>query len=331
MSSLLRFVVALMVGAGLGAGAWNDVRAQPSSGQPYPGKPVRFVVPFAAGGAVDILARAVAQRLSEKWGQQVVVDNRPGAGGNIGAEIAARAAPDGYTVLLGDAAHAIAVSLYSKLSYDFVKDFSPVSLAAVTPLIVVVHPSVPVTSVKELLQLARTKKGQLNFGSGGYGSSTHLAGEMFMMLGKVRIVNVPYKSVPPAVPDLLSGQLALMFMPAPVALPHIKAGKIRALAVTSAVRTPALPGLPTVAEAALPGYDASTWYGMMVTAGTPRAVVEKLHRDIVSVLKTPDVSERLSGQGARVVASSPEEFGAHVRNEIAKWGKVIKASGARVE
>lgn len=331
MSSLLRFVVALAVGVGLGAGAGNDVRAQPSSGQPYPGKPVRFVVPFAAGGAVDILARAVAQRLGEKWGQQVVVDNRPGAGGNIGAEIAARAPPDGYTVLLGDAAHAIAVSLYSKLSYDFVKDFSPVSLAAITPLIVVVHPSVPVKSVKELLQLARTRTGQLNFGSGGYGSATHLAGELFMMLGRVKIVNVPYKSVPPAVPDLLSGQVALMFMPAPVALPHIKAGKIRALAVTSAVRTPALPGLPTVAEAALPGYDASTWYGMMVTAGTRKSVVERLHRDIVSVLKTPDVSERLSSQGARVVGSSPEEFAAHIRSEIAKWGKVIKASGARVE
>lgn len=297
----------------------------------YPSRPVRFIVPFAAGGAVDILARAVGQKLTESWRQQVIVDNRPGAGGNIGAEVASRAAPDGYTVLLGDAAHAIAMTLYRKLSYDFVRDFSPVTLAAITPLIVVVHPSLPVKSIKALLQFAGSRPGQLVFGSGGYGASTHLAVEMFMMMGRIRMINVPYKSVPPAVPDLLSGQLALMFLPSPVALPHVRSGKMRALAVTSAQRSPALPELPTISEAALPGYDAGTWYGMLVPAGTPAAAIAKLHRDIAGALKSPEINERLSSQGSRIVGNTPVEFAAYIRNEIAKWGKVVKATGARVE
>lgn len=326
MTPFSRAAGAALVGMAVALASTPRVHAQA-----YPAKPVRFIVPFAAGGAVDILTRAVAQKLTEAWGQQAVVDNRPGAGGNIGAELAARAAPDGYTVLLGDAAHAISVSLYQKLPYDFVKDFAPVTLAAVTPLIVVVHPSLPVRSVRELVQLARARKGEINFGSGGSGSSTHLAGELFKMLAKVDMVNVPYKSVPPAVPDLLSGQLSLMFLPSPVALPHIRSGRIRALAVTTAARSPALPELPTAAEEGLPGYDASTWYGMMVPAGTSRAIVERLHRDIVGALKLPELNERLSGQGSRIVASSPEQFSAHVRDEIAKWAKVVRATGARVE
>lgn len=299
--------------------------------QAYPVKPVRLIVPFGAGGAVDILSRAVAQRLTEQWGQPVVVDNRPGAGGNLGAELAARAAPDGYTVLLGDAAHAIAVSLYPKLPYDFSRDFAPVTLAAVTPLVVVVHPSLPVTSIRDLIQLARARKGQINFGSGGSGSSTHLAGELFKMFAKVELTHVPYKGVPAAVPDLLSGQLSVVFLPLPVALPHIRSGSIRALALTSTTRSPALPKVPTVADEGLPGYDASTWYGMMVPTGTPRVIVERLHRDITGALKLPDINERLASQGSRIVASSPDEFSAHIRNEIAKWAKVVRATGARVE
>lgn len=329
-----RFVVAVSVALlfGFTAGEYAFAQSAPhGAAAEYPSKPVRFIVPFAPGGAVDILTRAVGQKLTEKWGRQVLVDNRPGAGGNIGAEAAARAAPDGYTVLLGDAAHAIGVSLYRKLSYDFVKDFSPVTLAAITPLVVVVHPSLPARSVKELLQLARAKPGQLIFGSGGYGSATHLSVELFMARGRIKMVNVPYKSVPPAVPDLLSGQLALMFMPAPVALPHLKSGRIRGLAVTSAQRSPALPDLPTVAEAALDGYDASTWYGMMVPAGTPGALIDRLHRDISAALKTAEVNDRLSSQGSRVVANAPQEFAAYIRSEIAKWGEVVKATGAQVE
>lgn len=334
MNAYSRFVIVLLAALALGSAASDECAAQSTArggGPGYPSKPVRFIVPFAPGGAVDILTRAMGQKLTEMWGQQVLVDNRPGAGGNIGAEAAARAAPDGYTVLLGDAAHAIGVSLYRKLSYDFVKDLSPVTLAAITPLVVVVHPSLPARSVKELLQLARARPGQLIFGSGGYGSATHLSVELFMTLGRIKMVNVPYKSVPPAVPDLLSGQLALMFMPAPVALPHIRSGRIRALAVTSAQRSPALPDLPTVAEAALDGYDASTWYGMMVPAGTPGAVIDKLHRDITAALKTAEVNDRLSSQGSRVVGNTPEEFAAYIKSEIAKWGRVVKATGARVE
>lgn len=307
------------------------VSTPPVSAQSYPSRPVRFIVPFGAGGAVDILARAVGQKLTESWGQPVIVDNRPGAGGNLGAELAARAAPDGHTLLLGDAAHAISMSLYQKLPYNFAKDFAPVTLAAVTPLLVVVHPSVPATSVRELVQLARAKKGQIHFGSGGSGSSTHLAGELFKIQAGVDLVHVPYKGVPAAVPDLLSGQLAVVFLPLPVALPHVRGGKIRSIALTSAARSPILPDVPTVAESGVPGYDASTWYGMMVPAGSPRAIVERLHRDITGALKLPEINERLAGQGSRIVASSPAEFAAHISSEIAKWAKVVRATGARVE
>jgi len=297
----------------------------------YPAKPVRIIAPFAAGGAVDILSRAVGQKLGETWGQQVVVDNRPGAGGNIGAELAARAAPDGYTILMGDAAHANAVTLYRKLSYDIVRDFAPVTLAAITPLVIVTHPSLPVKTTRELIALARTSKEKLALGTGGNGSATHLGAELFMSVAGIQFIKVPYKSVPPAVPDLVSGQLALMFLPAPVALPHVKAGKMRAIALTSAQRSEAYGPLPTVAESALPGFEANTWYGMMVPAGTPQPIVERLHRDIVAALKSPDVSARLSGLGSRLVGSTPEAFGVHIRSEIDKWGKVIRAAGVTVE
>jgi tripartite-type tricarboxylate transporter receptor subunit TctC len=304
--------------------------AQAPGGDSYPNRPVRFIVPFAAGGAVDILSRAVGTKLSGMWGQQVVIDNRPGAGGNIGAEAAARAVPDGYTVLLGDAAHANAVTLYRKLSYDFVKDFEPVTLAAITPLVVVTHPSLPVKDVGGLIQLARNSKDPIVLGTGGNGSATHLGAELLMSTAKIQFVKVPYKSVPPALPDLISGQLALMFLPAPVAMPHVKAGRIRAIAVTSAQRSAAYPGVPAVAET-LAGFAANTWYGMLVPAGSPRSIVDRLHRDISAVLKMPDVSERLTGLGSHLVAGTPEAFRTHIRSEIDKWGKVIRAAGVTVE
>ncbi len=313
--------------ASLMAAAASAVAVQ---AQEFPVKPVRFIVPFAAGGAVDILSRAVGQKLSDTWGQQVVIDNRPGAGGNIGAELAARAAPDGYSILLGDAAHANAVTLYRKLSYDFVRDFAPVTLAAITPLVIVTHPSLPVKSTRELIQLAKGSKEPLILGTGGNGSATHLGAELLMSVAGIRFVKVPYKSVPPAMPDLISGQLALMFLPAPVALPHVREKKINAIAVTSGRRSAAYPGVPAVAET-VPGFEANTWYGMMVPAKTPQPVVDRLHRDITAALKAPAVSERLSSLGSHLVGGTPAEFGAHIRSEIAKWGKVIRAAGVVVE
>lgn len=304
--------------------------AQVPGAESYPSRPVRIVVPFAPGGAVDILSRAVGTKLAGMWGQQVVIDNRAGAGGNIGAEVAARSAPDGYTVLMGDAAHANAATLYRKLSYDIVKDFEPVTLAAITPLVVVAHPSLPVKDISNLIQLARSSKDPIVLGTGGNGSATHLGAELLMTTAGIKFVKVPYKSVPPALPDLISGQLAVMFLPAPVALPHVTEGRIRALAVTSRQRSASYPGVPTVAET-LAGFEANTWYGMMVPAGTPRPIIERLHRDITAVLRMPDVGERLTGLGSNLVASTPEAFRMHLRSEIDKWGKIIRAAGITVE
>jgi tripartite-type tricarboxylate transporter receptor subunit TctC len=326
MESTYRFGIMLAAAALLG----HASIAPASDAESYPARPVRFVVPFAAGGAVDILSRAVGEKLTGMWGQQVVIDNRPGAGGNIGAEQAARATADGYTVLLGDAAHANAVTLYRKLSYDFVKDFQPVTLAAITPLVVVVHPALDARDVAGLIKLAKRAKEPIVLGTGGNGSATHLGAELLMSTAGIQFVKVPYKSVPPALPDLISGQLALMFLPSPVALPHVRAGRIRAIAVTSAERSAAYPGVPAVAET-LRGFEANTWYGMMVPTGTPKPIVARLHRDITRVLKMPDVSSRLTGLGSKLVAGTPAEFESHIRAEIVKWGKVIRAAGITVE
>lgn len=300
------------------------------SGDNYPFKPVRIIVPFAAGGAVDILSRAAGQKLSEQWGQQVVIDNRAGAGGNIGAELAARAAPDGYTIMMGDAAHANAVTLYRKLGYDFVRDFAPVTLAAITPLVIVTHPSLPVRSTRDLINLARSNKEPLILGTGGNGSATHLGAELLMATANIKFTKVPYKSVPPALPDLISGQLALMFLPAPVAMPHVREKKINAIAVTSAQRSAAYAGVPAVSET-LPGFEANTWYGMMVPAKTPQPIVDKLYRDITAALKMPDVSARLSGLGSQLVGGTPAQFAAHIKSETEKWGKIIRGAGIMVE
>src|SRR5580765_6143162 len=291
----------------------------------YPAKPIRMIVAYPPGGGTDIVGRTIAQKLGETLGQSVVVENRGGASGNIGPEIAARAAPDGYTVLMGNVApNAINVSLFKNLPFDPVADFAPVSLVASTPNILVVHPSTPARTVKEVVALARSRPGTLNFASAGVGSSSHLAGELFRILAGADIVHVPYKGAGPAMVDVLSGQVQLYFATLPAALPHVKSGKLAAVAVTSARRSPALPDLPTVAESGVPGYEASTWYGVLAPARAPAGAVERLHGDIVRILAQPEFRERLQAQGFDPVGSSPEEFRAFIRSEIAKWGKVVR-------
>jgi len=298
----------------------------------YPAKPVRFVVAFPPGGGTDIIARSIAQKLTERIAQQVVVDNRPGAGGNIGTDIVAKSAPDGYTLLMGSAGPlAINASLFVKMPFDPIKDLAPVTLAASTPNVLVVHPSLRAATVKELIALARARPGEINFASSGHGTPAHLAGELFNSMAGVKMVHVPYKGAAPALADLLGGQVQLMFSTMPPALPHVKDGKLRALAVTSAKRSPAAPDLPTVDEIALPGFEANTWHGVVAPAGTPRAIIARLNREIVAILHLPDVVERLSAQGAEPVGSTPEEFAAYIGSETLKWAKVVRDSGAKAE
>jgi len=297
----------------------------------YPNKPVRLIVPFPPGGGTDTLARIYGQKLAEVFGQQVIIDNRPGAGTNIGAEIAAKAPPDGYTLLMGNIAHAINVTLYSKLAYDFVKDFTPVTLLASTPNILVVHPSVPAKSVKELIALAKARPGQLDYASAGSGSSSHLAAELFGIMAGVKMTHVPYKGGGPAVIALVGGQVSVGFATTPSVITHVKAGKMRGLGVTTARRSPSTPELPTISEAGVPGYEAGTWYGLLAPAGTPNEIVARLHAESVKLLKLPDVKDRLDATGFESIGNTPEQFAAYIRSEIEKWGKVVKASGARVD
>ena len=298
----------------------------------YPTKPIRIVVPFPPGGATDILARAVAQHLTEVWGQSVIVDNRPGAGGNIGAELVAKATPDGYTLLMGTVGtHAINASLYSKMPYDHVKDFAPIILVAAVPNVLEVNPALPVNSVTELIAYAKANPGKLNFASSGNGTSIHLSGELFKVMAGVDMTHVPYKGSAPALQDLIAGQVQLMFDNLPPSLPQIKAGKLRALAVTSATRAPALPDVPTVAEAGLPGFEASSWFGVLAPAGTPPAIVAKLNAEIARWLATPEAKEKLLAQGANAAGGAPDDFARHIASETTKWAKVVKASGAKVD
>lgn len=300
--------------------------------QTYPSKPIRIVVPFPPGGPADILARIIGQNLAESWGQQAVIDNRAGAGGNIGSEMVAKALPDGYTLLMGFVGtHAINASLYSTMPYDNAKDFEPVSLVAMVTIILVVHPSIPANSVKELIVLARSRPGQLTFGSPGNGTPQHLAGELFNTMAGVKMVHIPYKGAVPALTDLLGGRVSLIFSSMPPALPHVKAGKLRALAVTSARRSSAAPDVPTIAESGLPGYEVINWYGILVPAGTPKEIVARLNAEILKILNVPDVKERLSAQGAETFSSTPQEFAAYIRKETEKWAKVVKYSGARLD
>jgi tripartite-type tricarboxylate transporter receptor subunit TctC len=298
--------------------------------QTYPSKPIRFIAPFAAGGALDTLTRTIASRMQENWGQPVLVENRTGAGGNIGADIVAKAPPDGYTLVMGTiATHAINVSLYSPMPYDAVKDFAPVTIAATINNSLSVHPSVATRNVAELIQYAKANPGRLTFGSAGSGTSQHLAGELFKTMTGVDMVHVPYKGGAPAMVDLLAGQISMTFGDIPTALPHIRSGRLRSIAVTAARRSPLLPDVPTIAEQGLPGFDVSAWFGVFTTAGTPRPVVSQLNAEIARILRLPDVREKLLAVGMEPVTNSPDEFAAFVQSEIAKWARVVKASGAK--
>jgi tripartite-type tricarboxylate transporter receptor subunit TctC len=309
-----------------------QAQAQADAAAAYPSKPIRYVVPYPPGGPLDIVARVLGQKLAERWGQAVIVDNRAGAGGNIGVDLVAKAPADGYTIVMGAVAtHAINVHLYAKLPFDPIRDFAPVVLITQVPNILVVNPQVAARSVKELIALAKAKPGSLNFGSGSTGSAGHLAGELFKTTAGVDMVHVPYKGAAPAVADLLAGQVQIMFDNLSSALPNVKSGRLRALAVTTAKRSPQVPDLPTIAEAGLPGFDVSTWFGIFAPAATPRPVVAKLNRELVATLGLPEVRERLAQLGAEPAPNTPEEFAAFVRAELAKYGKVVKASGARVD
>ena len=301
-------------------------------GQAYPSKPVRMIVAYPPGGGTDIVGRMVAQKLGEALGQAVVVENRGGASGNIGTELAAHAAPDGYTILMGNVApNSINVSLFENLPFDPIADFAPVSLVASTPNILVVHPSTKARTVKEIVALAKASPGKLNFASAGVGSSSHLAGELFRTLAGAQIVHVPYKGAGPAMVDVLSGQVQLYFATMPAAMPHVKSGKLVAIAVTSAKRSPALPEMPTVAESGVPGYEASTWYGLLAPAHTPGPVIARLHDATVKVLRDAALREKLADQGFEPIGDTPEQFAAYIKSEIRKWGKVIREAGIRAE
>jgi tripartite-type tricarboxylate transporter receptor subunit TctC len=300
--------------------------------QTYPSKSIRYVVPFPAGGPLDIVARALGQELTKSLGQPVIIDNRPGAGGNIGADFVAKSAPDGHTILMGAVStHAINVTLYSKLPYDPVRDFAPVTLITSVPNALVVHPSVPARNVQELIALARSHPGQLNFASGSTGSAGHLAGELFKTMARVDMVHIPYKGAAPAVVDLIGGHVSLMFDNLASGLPNIKAGRVRALAVTTLKRSPMIPELPTISESGLRGFDVSTWFGVFAPGGTSNEIVNKLNSEIVRVLRTQDMKERLALLGAEPVGNRPEEFAAFVKAEIPKYAQVIRASGARAD
>lgn len=300
-------------------------------GQAYPSKPIRMIVPFPPTAGSDIVARLVGLTLSERLGQNVVVDNRPGAGGTIGAELAAQAAPDGHTLLTISTSHTVNVSLYKKLPYDMEKDFAPIALVASTAPMLSVNLSVSATSVKELVALAKSKPRELNFASSGIGSSSHLAGEIFRSMAGIELVHVPYKGSGPALIGLLAGQVQLAFFSIPSTLPHVKTGKLRALAVGSARRSRLLPDLPTIAEVGVPNYDAVTWYGVLAPARTPRSILDRLNKEINQGLQRADMRERLLSQGAEPLAGTPEQFGAHIRAEIDKYAKIVRDIGARVE
>jgi tripartite-type tricarboxylate transporter receptor subunit TctC len=302
----------------------------PAGAQQYPTRPVRFVVPFAPGGSTDTLARTVGMKLTDALGQQVVVDNRPGANGDIGMMIVAKAPPDGYTIVLGYIANlAIAPSLYKKMPYDPVKDFQPLTQPASSPNVLTAHPSVPANSLQELIALAKAKPGAVSFASTGVASVGHLTGELINNLAGIRMTHVPYKGSGQAVTDILGGHVQVMFSGFSSTLHHIKAGKLRALAVTGPKRSNALPQVATIAEQGFPGVEATAWYGILAPAGTPKPVVTRLHGEMVKILRLADVTQKLEGLGFEIVASTPDQLGAYIRSEIKKWEKVVKASGAK--
>jgi len=303
-----------------------------SAADSYPSKPVRVVVPFAAGGTTDIVTRILAQKITETWGQQLVVDNRPGAGGNIGSEIVAKSPNDGYMILMATVAtHGINAALYSKLPYDPIADFAPITLVASTPSVLMLNPSVPANSVRELIELAKSKPGTLNFGSPGSGSSHHLAGELFDSLAGVKMVHVAYKGTAAALIDVIAGQIQLTFDTLPSAMPYVKSKKLKAIAVTSGKRAQSLPDLPTIVEAGVPGYELTSWYGALAPVGTPESVIRKLNSDFVGTIRTGAIAAKLVEAGAEPVANTPDQFAVFIRSELKKWAKVVQDSGARAE
>ncbi len=302
-----------------------------ASAQGYPSKSIRFVVPFAPGGGNDILGRVVALKLNEAFNVPVVVDNRGGAGGTIGTDIVAKSPPDGYTLLINNVSLAVNVTLYPKLPYDTLKDLEPVSLAGRQPNILVVHPSLPAKTVKELLALMRAKPGELSYASGGIGSSSHLSAELFKLIAKVDMVHVPYKGMGPALIDLVSGQVQVSMATMASALPHVKSGRIRPLAVSTAKRVEVVPEVPTMQEAGVRDFDYSTWYGIVVPAGTPQPVVARLNEALVKVLATSDVKDKFGAQGVVPASTTPHEFRAFLKSEVDKWAKVVTASGMKVQ
>lgn len=305
------------------ASAWS----QPT----YPDRPIRLVVPYAAGAGTDIGVRFFTPKLSEAFGEQVVVDNRPGAGGSIGAEIVARASPDGYTLMIGSISHTILPGMHSKLRYDIVKDFAPVSMLVAYPFLLVVNASLPAKSLRELVALAKAKPGQINYGSSGSGTVGHLNAELFKSITGTNIVHVPYKGIANAIIGILAGEASLGFYSVSATFPHIKAGRLRALASTGANRSPSVPEVPTVAESGFPGYDVSTWFGVLAPAGTPKPVIAKLHREFARIVQLPDIKERLIANDFEPVGNSPEQFSAFIRKEMVRWAKVVKASGLKAD
>jgi len=299
--------------------------------QPYPNKPVRVVVPYPPGGPTDIVARVLFQQVAESTGQQFVIDNRAGAGGNIGAEHVAKSPADGYTVLIGTTAHAINMSLFKSLNYDVQKDLAPVSLLTQGPLVLVTHPQFPANSVKELIEMAKAKPGSLNFASSGNGQSTHLSAELFNSMAGTKMVHVPYKGSAPALSDLMTGQVGIMFDTTLSAMPFVRAGKLKALGVTSPQRTPAAPDVPTIAESGLPGYEVFAWNGVFVPASTPKAIVAQLNEEIRKAMQLPQVRDKFSAQGFAASWNTPDQFGVFVRNEVDKWARTVKASGATLD
>jgi tripartite-type tricarboxylate transporter receptor subunit TctC len=297
----------------------------------YPNRPVRLVVPTAAGGSTDIVARMIVHGLSEKLGKQVVVENRPGAGTLIGGEVVAKAKPDGYTLLMGVSTLALNPAIYKKMPYDAIRDFAPITQAAIIPNLIIVHPSVPARNVKEIIALAKARPGEMLYASGGVGTNPHLTMELFASMAQIRMVHVPYKGGAPGMTAVISGEAALMAQGIAASVPHVRAGKLRALGVTSAKRVSATPDVPTIAESGLPGYESVQWPGVLAPAGTPPEIVSRLHTEIVAVLRAPETRTRLVADGAEVVANTPEEFGAFIRAETAKWAKVVKAAGIRAE
>ena len=305
--------------------------AATASAQSFPTKPLKIIVPFPAGGTVDFFARVISTKLSEALGQSVLVENRAGAGGNIAAEAVAKAAPDGYTLLMGSEIIAINTSLYSKIGYDPVKDLAPITLVGTVPNILIVHPGLPVSSVNDLIALAKKTPGKISFASTGQGTSTHLSSELFKLMANIDMLHIPYKGGPPAIADLISGQVNMMFINMPTGITHVRSGKAKIIAVSSIKRVSQLPDVPTVDQAGVKGFETSAWSGLYAPAGTPADIINRLNAEVVKILKQPSVREQLMAQGAEPVGDTPEEFSRFTLAEISKWAKIIKISGAKVD